>query len=354
MRRSSLLGAALAATAVVALAAPPHYPDRTQLLEVRDAAGKATPVRNAEEWSKRRAHVLAGMEEVMGPLPDPKAKCELDVKVVGEVDEGAYVRRQVTYQAEKGDRVPAYLLLPKENKGKRPAMLCLHQTTKIGKGEPAGLGGKAELHYAKELAQRGFVCLAPDYPSFGDYAYDFAKGPHPSGSIKAIWNNVRAVDLLQSLAEVDPDRIGVIGHSLGGHNALFTAAFEPRLQVAVTSCGFTRFPRYYGGDLKGWTSDRYMPRIRTVYELKPEKVPFDFPEVLGAIAPRGVFICAPTRDDNFDRLGVEECVTAARPVFDLLGAKDRLAVVYPEAGHTFPKETRDAAYAFIEKVLAPR
>ena len=46
---------------------------------------------------------------------------------------------------------------------------------------------------AKELAQRGLVCLVPDYPSFGDYAYDFAKSPHPSGSIKAIWNNIRGV-----------------------------------------------------------------------------------------------------------------------------------------------------------------
>ncbi|MEI5604682.1 hypothetical protein, partial [Streptomyces brasiliscabiei] len=66
-------------------------------------------------------------------------------------------------------------------------MLCLHQTTAIGKGEPAGLGGLPNLHYAHELAMRGFITLAPDYPSFGDYQYDFKKSKHPSGTIKGIW-----------------------------------------------------------------------------------------------------------------------------------------------------------------------
>src|SRR5262249_29009997 len=210
----TLLAVVLGLGAAV-LAAPPVYPDRTRLLEVRDAEGKVMPVRTAEDWSRRRAHVLEGMQEAMGPLPDLASKVLLDVKYEKDFDEEGYTRRKLTYQSEKGDRVPAWLLVPKEQKGKLPAMLCLHQTTKIGKDEPAGLGGKAPLHYGKELAQRGFVCLIPDYPSFGEHEYDFGKSPHPSGTIKAIWDNIRAVDLLVSLPTVDPDRIGVIGHSLG-------------------------------------------------------------------------------------------------------------------------------------------
>ena len=72
------------------------------------------------------------------------------------------------------------------------------------------------------------------------------------------------------------DRIGVIGHSLGGHNALFTAVFDERLKAIISSCGFTPFHDYYGGKLAGWTSDRYMPRIREVYGNDPDKVPFTF------------------------------------------------------------------------------
>src|SRR5690606_23538160 len=201
-------------------------------------------------------------------------------------------------------------MLPKGQEGKRPAMLCLHQTIGIGKDEPAGLGGSTNLHYAKELAARGFVCIVPDYPSFGEYEYDF-HGPlhtqnYASGTMKAIWNNIRAVDLLQSLPQVDADRIGCIGHSLGGHNSLYTAAFDERLKAVVTSCGFNAFHHYYGGNLAGWTSDRYMPLIREQYKNDPDQVPFDFYEVLAAIAPRAIFVNAPLSDSNFEVTGVKK------------------------------------------------
>jgi dienelactone hydrolase len=115
---------------------------------------------------------------------------------------------------------------------------------------------------------------------------------------------MRAIDLLQSLPEVDGERIGCIGHSLGGHNAMFTAAFDRRIKALVSNCGFTSFPKYYGGKIKGWTSSTYMPRIETVYKLKPEKVPFDFPEVVAAFAPRAFLASSPLHDDNFEVSGV--------------------------------------------------
>ncbi len=232
-------------------------------------------------------------------------------------------------------------------------MLCLHQTTDMGKDEPAGLGGRASLHYAHELAERGYVCLVPDYPSFGEYPYDFAKqgAHHASGSIKAVWNNVRAVDLLESLPQVDAGRMGVIGHSLGGHNALFTAVFDSRLKAVVTSCGFTPFHHYYGGKVAGWTSDRYMPRIRTVYGNDAHRIPFDFYEVLGAIAPRGVFSNSPIRDGNFEIAGIRKAFAAAAPVFALHGVESRLVLKTPDSGHDFPEAERQAAYAWLDSVL---
>lgn len=62
---------------------------------------------------------------------------------------------------------------------------------------------------------------------------------------------MRAVDLLQSLSEVDAEHIGCIGHSLGEHNTVFVAVFDTRLKVMVFSCSFNSFFKYYGGDLKG-------------------------------------------------------------------------------------------------------
>lgn len=331
------------------------YPDHSNLLVVRDTVGAERPVKTAEDWAERVAHIKANMQQVMGPLHDTSRWAPLDVEVISEEKTAKYLRRKVRFTPEIGDRVPAWLLIPNElpASGKAPAMLCLHQTTKIGKDEPASLGGLPSLHYAHELAERGYVCLVPDYPSFGEYEYDFKKhgAARASGSMKAIWNNMRAVDLLETLSQVNKDRIGVIGHSLGGHNSLFTAVFDPRLKAVVTSCGFTPFHDYYGGKVAGWTSDRYMPRIRDVYENNADMLPFDFYEVIAAIAPRGVFSNSPMKDSNFDISGVRKAYAKAGEVFALMKAEKNLTLVTPDAPHDFPEAERKAAYAWLDGLL---
>ena len=335
--------------------APVAYPDHSNLLVVRDASGAERAVKTKADWAERVAHIRAGMQQAMGPLPEPARRVPLEVEVVGEERTEKYLRRKVRFTSEPGDRVPAWLLIPHSLPagGKAPAMLCLHQTIGIGKNEPAGLGGQKSLHYAHELAERGYVCLVPDYPSFGEYPYDFKKqGAHyASGSMKAISNNLLSVDLLEALPQVDARRIGVIGHSLGGHNSLFTAVFDERLRAVVSSCGFTPFHDYYGGKVAGWTSDRYMPRIRDVYQNNADKLPFDFYEILGALAPRGFFSNSPVRDSNFDIGGVRKAFAKAADIYALHDEPARLKLATPDAPHDFPEAERKAAYAWLDEVL---
>ena len=338
------------------LALPPiAYPDHEQLMIVRDARGTERPVKTPGDWAERVAHIRANMQQVMGPLPDASHWAPLDTYVVSEEQTPKYLRRKVRFTPEPGDRVPAWILIPHDlpKAGRAPAMLCLHQTTGIGKDEPAGLGGLKSLHYAHELAERGYVCMVPDYPSFGEYPYDFHRqGAHyASGSMKAFWNNQRAVDLLETLPQVNKDRIGVIGHSLGGHNALFTAVFDDRLKAIVSSCGFTPFHDYYGGKVEGWAGDRYMPRIRDVYGNNADKIPFDFHEILGALAPRGFFSNSPIHDGNFDIAGVRKAFAQAEAIFALHGTKNRLILATPDAPHDFPETERQAAYAWLDNLL---
>jgi len=343
MRRRLFLSAL---TPGLALRSQPFYPDKADLLYWLDSAGRRQPVRKIEDWNRRRSHILANIEKVMGPLPAPYTG-PLEVDVTEEERTHSFVRRKITFIPEPGDRAHAYLFLPLA-KGRRPAMLCLHQTTRIGKAEPAGLGGKPNLHYARELAQRGVIALAPDYPNFGDYVFDPYANGYASASMKGIVNHRRAVDLLLSLPNTNPKRIGVIGHSLGGHNALFVATFDTRIRAVVTSCGFNSFYKYMKGNLKGWSHKGYMPRIADLYHAHPAEMPFDFTEILGAIAPRAVFINAPTGDTNFEVSGVHDCVEAARPVYRLYGKSSLLRAVHPDCGHDFPPEIRRQAYAFLD------
>ncbi len=299
------------------------------------------------------------MQFVMGPLPAQWRDLALEMQTSEEAGLPKFTRKKITYRVEPADRVSAWLLVPRGLKAKAPAVLCLHQTVEVGKDEPAGLGANPDLQYALELAERGFVTLAPDYWPFGGYRrqpYDPYEHGYVSGTMKGLWNHIRSLDLLQTLPEVDGRRLGCIGHSLGGHNTLWLAAFDDRVRVAVSSCGFSSFAsyassRYGGGTVKNWAQRCYLPRIATAYDNDPAKVPFDWPEVLAAIAPRAVFVNAPLRDENFLVQGVTECEEAARPVFAWLGASTNLMVVHPDAAHAFPAEVRRQAYEFIERAL---
>ncbi len=323
------------------------------LMVYQDANGDLKPVKTAKDWAKRREQILAGMQKAMGPLPARSRVPAFDGKVLDRQQGNGFERQTISFSAEGQDRITAYLFLP-ASRGKnerRPAMLALHPTGALGKGIVVG-DGKANREYGLELAKRGYVVLCPDYPSFGDQKdYDFQADHYVSGTMKGIFNHIRCVDYLISREEVDPDRIGVIGHSLGGHNSLFAAAFDPRLKVIVSSCGWTPFHDYYGGKIAGWTSDRYMPLLKTKYELNPNKVPFDFYEVIAAMAPRPFFSCSPLHDANFDVAGVRKTEPKAREVYKLLGAENQLVIRYPDCEHDFPTPTRNEAYAFIDRAL---
>jgi putative membrane-bound dehydrogenase-like protein len=331
----------------------PAYSDHSRLLVYRDADNRKHPVRTREDWFKRRGHILAGMQQATGPLPDLSKLPPLDVQVGEKFDGEGYSRLTISYVSDGTDRVPAYLYLPdsRPKDERRPAILALHPTGPAGKGIVDDRGPRPNRGYGKELAQRGYVVLAPDYPSFGDYKYDFDADNYVSGTMKAIVNHIRGVDLLQSREEVDPERIATIGHSLGGHNAMFVGAFDERLKVVVSCCGWTPFHEYYGGKIAGWTGPVYMPRLKEVYGLDPDKVPFDFYEVVAALAPRAFFSVSPLRDSNFDVAGVRKAEAEARKVFELLGVTDNLQVQYPDCAHDFPDEMRKAAYAFIDRVF---
>lgn len=345
-----LSGFALLSSAAVA--DPPFYGDKINLLTYRDSGGEDLPVNTLEDWTVRRKHIVENMQLVMGPVRPVQPQPPPTFDVIEEVDLPSYVRKKISFVVEGDDRLFAYLLVPKNSSSPRPAALCLHPTYHGGKDMVVGLGDKPNRNYATELAERGYVTLAPDYPGFGDSSdIDVYAMGYASATAKGIVNHMRCVDVLHSLPEVDGERMAAIGHSLGGHNALFLSVFDERVKAVVTSCGFNRFAKYYGGDLTGWSHKGYMPRIAEVYDKDPDKMPFDFTEILAAVAPRPLFINAPLRDANFEVSGVYDCIEAALPVYELFAARRKLVSVHPDCEHDFPPDVRERAYDFLDDAL---
>lgn len=350
-RRTGRFSVYLVAFASGIAFAAPFYEDKADLLVVLDETGGSKRIVTPEQWANRRVHILENMQAVMGDLPTPRPHPSFDLRVESEERFPDYVRQKITFVTESGDRLPCYLSIPNGIESNAPAMLCLHPTYKYGKDMVVGLGDKPNRNYADELARRGYVTLAPDYPGFGDYLIDVYGMGYVSATAKGIVNHMRCVDLLSSLPQVDGDRIGCIGHSLGGHNTLYLGVFDTRVKVMVTSCGFNSFAKYYEGDLTGWSHKGYMPRIASEYGKDAKRMPFDFTEVLGALAPRAVFISAPLHDANFEVSGVYDCVNSAQPVYELLGNAKALRAVHPDCEHDFPPDTRREAYGFIDEAL---
>jgi len=344
-------------------AAETAAPASNPLVCCGDASGNMQPVTNPDQWRQRRQEIVRGMQAVMGNLPGEDRRVPLRIEVLEEAEVGTYVRRLITYQSEPGGRTPAYLCIPKEvlaGNRKAPAVLCLHPTdNRLGHKVVVGLGGRRGRQYAAELAELGYVTLSPSYPQLADYWPNLGRLGYVSGTMKAIWDNSRGLDLLAALRYVDHTRgFGAIGHSLGGHNAIFTAVFDPRITVLVSSCGFDSFQDYYDGAErnwyfgKGWCQTRYMPRLSD-YRGKLDKIPFDFPALLAALAPRPLFVNAPLHDSNFRCQSVDACASAAAPIYQLLGGKDHLIIRHPDCGHDFPKELRNQAYQLLDSVLRP-
>jgi dienelactone hydrolase len=303
------------------------------------------------------------LERLLGTVPDGPPP--LAPEVVERVDLGDVVREKVTYAVEPGERVPAFLFLPRSEAARRPAVLCHHQhggQFEVGKDGPAGLGSTPDQHYAIELARRGYVTLAPDALCFNERQdptrklkgaeceryealHRLTEGRSLQG--KYVWDARRALDYLVSRPEVDRARIGMIGHSLGGQETLFTTAADTRIKAAVSSCGFA--------SLAVLKRDRIMHNFALFVPGLAEAG--DYGAVLALVAPRPFLVAARTADPIFPRDGIEATVAAAREAYAAQGAADRLATFYEDGKHEFSPAMREAAYAWLDRWLrseAPR
>jgi dienelactone hydrolase len=303
---------------------------------------------------------------LMGRWPE---RAPLNARVEERVNLGDVVRERISYNVEPDERVPAYLFVPRDvQSGERRAGIFAHHQHAgqfhLGKSEVSGLAGNPEQAYALELARRGYVVLAPDAICFEERSPHQGNLDMPSepaagrdferfeftrrvlyGSClqtKMVWDMQRGLDYLESRPEVDPARLGCIGHSLGGQQALFLAALDERVRAAVSSCGFAsmravlreRINHNFGAYVPGWLEHG------------------DVGELLAEVAPRAFLALNGAADRIFPVDGVHDSFAVARPAYAAAGCPERLDLgIYP-GGHGFADEMRARAYAWLDRWLA--
>jgi hypothetical protein len=266
--------------------------------------------------------------------------------------------------------MPAYLLIPKGLKPgeRRPAIVCFYGTTSgAGKETTVGLsGGKpgtpAEKNrdYAIWMAEAGFVAFAGDYLRDGERLppsgrpYDttdfYQRFPDWSVHGKDAWDTMRAIDYLQSLDFVDGERIGMVGHSYGGHSTIFTSALEPRIKAAVANGPVSDFLHHglHWAVQKGGGNSQSLPAIRP-YVLDPTlPIPVTFYEFTSLIAPRPLLVGQAVGER---RPMEEENHAAVGQAYKALGAPEKVRYVWYPGDHDFPPAMREEAVKWFKRWL---
>ncbi|NUP99891.1 MAG: dienelactone hydrolase family protein [Armatimonadetes bacterium] len=254
--------------------------------------------KNPAEWAVWRRRLKRALETYLGPTPEP---VDLNPEVSQRTDCGSYYREHVIFDSEAFASVTAWVLTPKSATAATPApgILCLHGHGPHGKDALVGVNVHGEpiaqeIYHcqAVELAEQGYVVIAPDWRGFGERADRdwWVRRPSRDGCnvlylaagyfgyhllALQIHDGQRTLDYLLTRPEVRPDRIGAIGLSFGGTMTTWLAALDERITCAVIGCYLSTLE---DGLARGnFCGAQYAPGLATVADIA---------DVAGLIAPR--------------------------------------------------------------------
>lgn len=289
----------------------------------------------------------------LGIFPE---KAELNIKEIETVDKSTYIQKLIEYNVEKNERVKSYLLIPKNIK-KAPSILAIHQhhgNWDIGKSEVVGLTSDTMYSYGVDLVKRGYVVIAPDIICFED-----RKGKDKFNidrDSKAMYERFKfcdylvhgttlqtktlhdlsvAVDVLCELEYVDKNRIGVIGHSLGGQEAILMEWFDKRIKVAASSCGLSMMQDIIDNMV-----------MHSFYLYIPNMLKYcDFDEIISEITiDRKLIMSSGLKDER-------HCPLSGIDKIEKMNNNDNFKSIRFDGDHQFGNNEKKIIYDYIDDVL---
>jgi hypothetical protein len=286
-------------------------------------------------WEKRAAHLRKQILSSSGLLPMPE-KTPLNPLIFGKIDRPDYTIEKVLLETMPGYYLGGNLYRPKGKPGPFPAIASPHGHWNYGRLEHTPLGSIPAR--GVNLARQGYVVLTYDMVGYNDTV----QTPHAFGGPREqlwsfgplglqLWNSIRVLDFLQSLPDVDPNKIGATGASGGGTQTFLLAAVDDRVK-------FSAPVNMISAIMQGGSPCENAPGLR-----------FDTNnmEIAALMAPRPMLMVSATGDWTKNTL-VEEYPTL-RQIYRLYNAHDKLDAVQFDFPHNYNKESREAVYKFFAK-----
>jgi hypothetical protein len=309
-------------------------------------------VETLADWKKRRAEILATWHTIMGTWPPLIEQPHIDFQ--SEVPLEHHTRHSVEVEVAPGGRtVRGYLMIP-HGSGPYPAVLVVYYDAETGAGEGAEL-----RDFGSQLADRGFVSLSIGTPDCTYWPDQASAELQPLSMLAYVAANCHSA--LASLSYVDPQRIGVVGHSYGGKWAMFASCLYEKFACAVWSDGGIVFDEsrpnvnywepWYLGYEPGRKRREGVPTAdnpRTgAYRVLVEQG-HDLHELHALMAPRPFLVSGGSEDRPKRWQALNHSVLVNR----LLGESGRVAMTNRE-GHTPTHKSNAQIYAFFERLLMP-
>ncbi len=297
----------------------------------------------ADEWTKQEAELRKNLLAAWGGFPEKP--CDLDPKQHGDpLKRDGYTVEKITIQTRPGVRMTANLYVPDGAKKKpAPAILQVHGHWKGAKQDPVVQSrciGAAKL---------GFVVLCVDAFGAGERGVGTALGEYHGDMTAAtllplglplsglqVYENMRAVDYLETRPEVDKTKIGITGASGGGNQTMYAGAWDKRFKCVVPVCSVG-------------TYQAYLQTACCMCEVVPGALRFTEEwAVLALVASRALMVVNATKDGIQFSVGeAKKSLALTAPVFKLLGKPDNLQHAIFDGPHDYSKSMRETMYGFM-------
>jgi cephalosporin-C deacetylase-like acetyl esterase len=318
-----------------------------------DGAKEPTGAEFAERQARRRKELW----DLLGDLPEkrpPKAR------LIETTRHEGYTLEHLELDLNGIEAAGAYLLLPEKRAKKAPGLLYIHAhggTYELGKEELLR-GRKVLPAYAPECASRGLVTLAIDSWCFSGRKHDedgrngewdtfklmLWKGQVLWGMM--LFDEVQALSYLAGRPEVDPERLGAFGLSMGATKAWWLAALDPRVKLCVDLCCLTEFGELIKNrNLKGHGIYYYVPKLLKHFQTH---------EINELIVPRPHLSLNGRRDALTPPAGVEKVRDHLLPLYEKYGRKEDCRIELFDCGHEETPAMRKLVLEWFEQHLGAR